>query len=93
MGKGRTLVAGTLMFVTAGMLGAVIYLAFVFPKTIAEWENVGKELSVVEKLLAHSSQICSSLGIVLLPLLGLCFIGSLAWLVASAIKTSAGADE
>ena len=61
----------------SGAMGVfVVYLAFVFPKTIEAWQEQGVALSVIQNLLVESSRVCSSFALVILPILAIIFLGS-----------------
>ncbi len=63
------------------LMAAVLYFAFVFPKTVAVWSDQGKELSVIERFLALGSEICvAHLPAFLAILIPSCIV-SLVWLV------------
>jgi type II secretory pathway component PulF len=79
--KIRSIVATVLALIAAGMIAAVWYLAFVFPKTLEVWQDQyeGQSLSGLQILVANASHFCSSFGLVLLPILVLAFVAALVW--------------
>ena len=81
MKKGRAVIPGVLALLTGGIAGASMYLAFVFPKTLAVWENEGLTLSGFQILMANASSFCTHYGLLLLPVLLLGFLASLVWLI------------
>jgi type II secretory pathway component PulF len=75
-------------------LAVVIYLAFVFPKTVATWEEHGRSLSLLEQTFAKLSSLCTSTGFLLIPALLLVIIGSGAWaLLANARSKQEAASQ
>ncbi|MBN2451138.1 MAG: hypothetical protein JXR77_12160 [Lentisphaeria bacterium] len=46
--------------------GAILLLAFVVPRTVAQWAEEGRALSGAERVLASASALCVSHGIALL---------------------------
>lgn len=69
----------TLLVVLA--LAAYLYLAFVFPKTMAMWADTGQPLSVPEQIIAKLSCLCKSFGLLPIPALFLAAVGCAAWVV------------
>lgn len=69
MERVRGPVAAVLAGVGVVLLGGVVYLSFVFPKTIQAWSEAGKPLSLGEKLLVSLSRACSAYGVAILPVL------------------------
>jgi type II secretory pathway component PulF len=80
----QSVFAGLSALLTLTLLSVVAYLAFVFPKTVAVWQDEGRAISVLEQLCVNASHACSSLGIVLIPLLLLCFLAAVFWAIVAA---------
>lgn len=74
------ILAALAALVTGGMLAAAVYLAFVYPKTIAVWLDQGRALSEHQLRLADVGSYCSSHGLLIMPALFVGFVGSLVWL-------------
>jgi len=72
-------IAAVLAVLMFGALAAVVYLAFVFPKTLALWAEQGRPLSVAEQTIANLSMFCRSFGLFLFPLLLIVVVGSVVW--------------
>ena len=82
----RKMQAGIASSALAGsviIMGAMIYLAFAFPKTVAVWADQGRQLTAVEVFIANLSNMVKSFGFPLLGLLTLLGVASLVWLVVS----------
>lgn len=62
-------------------LPSVVYLAYVFPKTMALWADDERALSTIEQTLAKLSSFCQSFGLLLIPALLLTIIGCVFWAV------------
>ena len=88
MNKGQSVLAGVFLLITGGMAGLVIYLAFVFPKILAIWEQEARALSAVQKLIVNFSDFCTQYGLIILPLFLLSFLASLVWLLVTVKKKS-----
>jgi len=65
---------------------AVIYLAFIFPKTLAVWADEGRALTITEQVAANLSDFCRSSGLILLPLLMVGIVGCAVWAAISTHK-------
>lgn len=83
-----TIIPGILSVFSGSLTAVAVYLAFVFPKTVAAWQQAGKSLSVVEVTLASVSHLCSQFGIIIIPILGLCFVASIVWMVVGLVKAT-----
>lgn len=62
-------------------LAGVVYLAFVFPRTIEIWAGQERALTVAERTLAYLSNLCKSFGLLLIPALLASIIGCGVWAV------------
>lgn len=87
MKKTQVLFIGVLGLLAVLALGGVIYLAFVFPKTVAVWADEGRALSVAEQTLANLSSLCVAFGLFLAPALLLGVVGCAVWAVYAANRT------
>lgn len=76
-----SILAGLTALLTAALLSIAAYLAFIAPKTIATWQEEGRAISVLEKLIVTGSHACSTFGIVILPVILLAFSASIVWLI------------
>jgi type II secretory pathway component PulF len=74
MKKGQAVISGALAIIMAVMAGIVIYLAFVFPKALAIWEQEARELNSSQIMMANFSDFCTRYGLILLPILLLGFL-------------------
>jgi len=83
MKKIQTYLAGFLAMLGTLILAGVVYLMFIFPRTMAVWADEGRALSGVEQALANLSDTCKSFGVLLIPILILSVIGSGVWAVVS----------
>ena len=68
-----------LVWVAVVALGAVWYLAFVFPRKLVVWEDQGRELSANEQVIAQLSSSCREHGILLISLLMAAAVGCGVW--------------
>ena len=93
MKKGQAFVAAVLALIMGAMVSAVIYLAKVFPNTLAVWEEEARELSAAQVLMANVSIFCTSYGLLILPILLVGFSASLAWLILAVMKKSTANNE
>jgi len=66
---------------SALLLVGVVYLAFIFPKTVKVWAEEGIAISVVQQNLVNLSNLCTSLGIIIMPTLLLVVIGCAVWAI------------
>lgn len=82
------MLAALLTLITGGMVGAVIYLAFIFPKILAVWEEEARTLSASQMLMANVSSFCTSYGRLILPIFLIDFFASLLWLILAVMKKS-----
>jgi len=70
MGKRIAQIAcGLMVAFSLGAIAIGFYLTFFFPKTMAQWADQERPLSVLEQLMVHLSRFCSSFGLILLPVL------------------------
>ena len=76
MKKGQAVISGALAIVMAVMAGIVIYLAFVFPKALAIWEQEARELTSLQMMMVNFSDFCKQYGLIFLPILLLGFLVS-----------------
>jgi type II secretory pathway component PulF len=81
MKRTQVLFASAVGLLAALGLAGVLYLAFIFPKTVALWADEGRALSGGEQTLANLGKICTSSGLILIPVLLLAIIGCAVWLV------------
>jgi type II secretory pathway component PulF len=88
MKKTQVYIAGALSALAALVLVGVAHLAFVFPKTMAVWKDEGRALSNVEQSLANLSGLCTSFGLLLIPILLLAVIGCGIWAVVAGKKSA-----
>ena len=65
------------------LIGGVIYLAFVFPKTGEEWMHQARQLSTPEMFMVNVSHLTIDLGLPVLGLLMFSIVASLVWLVVA----------
>ena len=79
--RNQSCIAGFLALVGVLALAGVVYLSFVFPKTIEMWLDQGRRLSATEQTLADLSHLCTSFGLILIPCLLLGTIGFGVWAV------------
>jgi len=93
MKAGQAVSAVVLALSTGGMIGAVIYLMYVFPKTLQVHKDQGQELSASLKLAANVSEVCMSYGWLILPIFLLGFLASLVWPILAIMKKSAANNE
>ena len=63
------------------ILAAVLYLAFIFPKTMAVWMEEGKSLSMAEQIVRRLSVFCQCYGLILLPWLIAGIVACVLWSV------------
>jgi len=75
----QTSLAGTVGFLSALCITGVIYLALVFPRTIAVWADEGRSLPIIKRLLVEMSHFCRSFGLLLVPILLLAVVGCGIW--------------
>ena len=68
-------------------LAGVVYLAFVFPKTIEIWAGQGRALSAAERAVMNLSSLCKSFGRFLIPALFAGVIGCGVWAALAARGT------
>ncbi len=84
MSKGSSCIPGILALGFGMLVLAVVsFMAFVFPKTIAQWEVMSRPLSLPERLACALSRICTNYGFILIPALVLLIAASIVWLVTS----------
>ena len=76
MNKGQAVISGVLAIILAVMAGIVIYMAFVFPKALAIWEQEARELTSLQMMMVNLSDFCTQYGLILLPILLLGFLVS-----------------
>ena len=88
-GKTQAVLAGCMVIGTDILMGIEIYLAFVFPKTIAMWNETGKQLSESERAMVGISRLAQLVGLPILAILSLVLAGSLVWLVMAMRKRQA----
>jgi type II secretory pathway component PulF len=81
--KTQITIASCLLCCLIFPLGAVIYLAFVFPGTIRVWAVQGKRLNAAEQFTVSLSNLSRNFGLPFLGLLTLLFIASLIWLAVA----------
>jgi type II secretory pathway component PulF len=93
MKKSKLVLASVFLLITGGMAGEVIYLAFVFPKILAIWEQEARALSALQKLIANFSSFCTQYGRMILPFFLLGFLASLVWLLVTVMKKSTAYNE
>ena len=67
------------LLVCLAALGGVVYLAFLFPHTVAVWAEAGRKLSHPEVLAVRLSNFCKAYGLILIPGLFLCLAGAILW--------------
>ena len=79
---------GVFLLITGGMAGAVIYMAFVFPKILAIWEKEARVLSLLQELMVYFSRFCTQYGLIILPVLILGFLALLVWMILVLMKKS-----
>jgi len=82
--KTQITMASCLLSGSVILIGAIIYLAFVFPKTEHLWMKQGRltsQLSATEMLMVNASKMCKTLGFILVPAFLLAIIGSATWAV------------
>jgi type II secretory pathway component PulF len=86
MNKGaQAIVAAFFLLISLLSLGAMVYLVFFFPRIMETWEELARELTTCEQMLAHLSDLCRRNGLILLPLEMLLSGVSTVWLVFSLI--------
>jgi type II secretory pathway component PulF len=66
------------------LIGAVMYLGFVFPKTIAVWADQGRHPNTAEMFVVNVSNLVRVFGFPILGMLMLAIVASLVWLAVSA---------
>jgi type II secretory pathway component PulF len=81
MEKTQVYIAGALTNFAVLALAGVAYLVFVFPKTLAIWADEGRALTIIEQNLANLSNLCASLGLLIIPALLLAVVGCGIWTV------------
>jgi type II secretory pathway component PulF len=74
-------IACSLVVLGALALAGVVYLGYVFPRTMAAWADHGRVLSGAEQTLANLSDLCNSFGLFVIPALLLVVIGCGFWAV------------
>jgi hypothetical protein len=82
----QTYLAGALAVIGAGVFAGAIHLACVFPKTMETWADEGRDLSGAQQTLANLSNLCTSAGFLVLPVLLLVVIGCGAWAVVAGMS-------
>jgi len=82
--KTQITMASCLLSGSAILIGAIIYLASVFPKTEELWKEQERRLSATEMLIVNVSNICKTCGFILIPTLLLTIIGCATWAVFAA---------
>jgi type II secretory pathway component PulF len=87
MMKTHVLIASFCALLAGLCLVGVAYLSFVFPKKVALWADEGRDLSSADQLLANLSSLCTSNGVVLLPVLLLVVVGCVVWSVKAGKAT------
>ncbi len=60
-------------------LAGVVYLIYIFPKTMELWIDEDRALSVAELTIARLSSACRSYGLFLIPVLLLAIVGCGVW--------------
>jgi len=66
------------------LLADVFYLAYYFPKTMAEWAEQGRHLAGLQQLACNLSGLCQQFVLVLVPVFAFGAIGCITW----ALRTS-----
>ena len=89
MKKGQAVISGILAITMGVMAGVVIYMAFVFPKIHAIWEQEARELTSLQMMMANFSDFCKQYGLILLPILLLGFLVSSVFMMVTIKKESA----
>ncbi len=89
MKKGQAVISGALAIILAVMAGIVIYLAFVFPKILAIWEQEARELTSFQMMMANFSDFCIRYGLIILPVLLLGILAPSVWIILTKKKESA----
>jgi type II secretory pathway component PulF len=79
--KTQVYIAGALTAFAVLALAGVAHLVFVFPKTLAVWADEGRALTIIEQTLANLSDLCKSLGLLIIPALLLAVVGCGIWTV------------
>lgn len=83
MKQNISVLAGLSALLTGALLSIAAYLSFIAPRTIAIWQEEGRAISVLEKAIVTASHVCTTFGIILLPLLLLAFLASVVWLISA----------
>lgn len=88
--KTQITMASCLLSGSVILIGVIIYLAFVFPKTEEMWKEQGRltgqvsTLSATQMIMVNVSDICKTFGFILIPALFLTVIGCATWAVLAA---------
>ncbi len=77
----QAILAGVLMLITGGLIGVLLFMAYLFPQLVEVWENQARALSTFEMLLVNTSEFCSHFGLWVLPILFFAFLTSLVCLI------------
>ena len=93
MKKGQAVISGALAIILAVMAGIVIYMAFVFPKSLAIWEQEARELSSFQKLMVNFSDFSTQYGRIILPVLLLGILTLSVWMTLTIKKETTRSRE
>jgi type II secretory pathway component PulF len=77
--KRQTIILGCLTFLGVFMLASVIYLIFIFPKTVAVWADQARSLPVLLQMLVEVGDVCKWSAFFLIPLLLLGTLACAVW--------------
>jgi type II secretory pathway component PulF len=77
--KKQTIILGCLTFLGVFMLAGVIYLIFIFPKTVAVWDDQAHSLPVLLQMLVEVCYLCKRSAFFLIPLLLLGTLACAVW--------------
>ncbi|MBN1804137.1 MAG: hypothetical protein JW837_02690 [Sedimentisphaerales bacterium] len=86
MKKGQAVLAGAAALAMGVTAGVIIYMAFVFPKTLAVWEQEARELSGFQMMAANVSTFCTQYGLIILPVILFGFLVSSLWMILTIKK-------
>lgn len=79
--------AGVSMLVTGGLIGVLLFMAYLFPGLVTAWKDQERALSTFEMLLVNASEFCSTYGLWMFPILLFAFLASLMWLITGSRGT------
>ena len=81
--RANTAFAGFALVCCFAVFSVMLYLVYLFPRTVKLWEELDRDLSVFERSIVELSRFFKQFGFSLFPLILLLVAGSFAWLIIS----------